>query len=162
MIRANRRVNNVKKIFLLTLTTLFFLSATAATAAENVDKAKVTSNYIITPSSDSETEIVDEGIGILTVYDTISQGETELHGKNVGGGLTLLIIDLNWEDSIDSLRLKVYTPGSSVLGTYYDNADGVINGRIRLNIQDPNGIEMGTCKYEVYGYRVTGTEDYTI
>ncbi|MCQ1534181.1 hypothetical protein FTO70_00400 [Methanosarcina sp. KYL-1] len=98
----------------------------------------------------------------MTVYDTISQGETNLHGKNIGSGLTVLVVDLNWGDSTDSLRLKVYTPDGSVLGPYYDNADGTIDGRICLNIQDPNGIETGTWKYEVYGYRVTGTEDYTI
>ena len=56
----------------------------------------------------------------------------------------------------------IYTPSGSVLGPYYDNADGAVNGRIRLNIQNSNGIETGTWKYEVYGYRVTGTEDYTI
>lgn len=82
--------------------------------------------------------------------------------KNVGSGLTLLVVDFNWGDSTNSLRLKVYTPSGSVLGTYYDSADGTTDGRIRLNIQNPNGIEPGTWKYEVYGYKVTGTEDYTI
>ncbi|AKB56223.1 MULTISPECIES: hypothetical protein [Methanosarcina] len=98
----------------------------------------------------------------MTVYDSVSQGETNLHGKYVGSGLTLLAVDLNWGDSTDSLRLKIYTPSGSVLGSYYDNADGAIDGRILLNIQNSNGIEPGTWKYEVYGYRVTGTEDYTI
>lgn len=151
-----------RKILLIILTTLFLLSVTTATAAENVEKAKVTSNYTITQSHDAEIEIVDEDMGIRTVYDTIMQGETNLHKKSVSSGLTLLVVDLNWGDSTDSLRLKVYTPSGALLGTYYDNADGQTDGRILLYIQNPNGIEEGTWKYQVYGYRVTGTEDYTI
>ncbi len=151
-----------RKILFIILATLLFLSATTATAAENVEKVKASSNYIVTPSHDTEIGIVDTDIGILTVSDTISQGETNLHGKYVGSGLTLLAVYLNWGDSTDSLRLKIYTPSGSVLGSYYDNADGAVNGKILLNIQNSNGIEPGTWKYEVYGYRVTGTEDYTI
>ena len=151
-----------RKILLIILTTLFLLSVTTATAAENVEKANVTSNYTITQSPDAEIEIVDEDMGILTVYDTISQGETNLHEKTVSSGLNLQVVDLNWGDSTDSLRLKVYTPSGALLGTYYDSADGTTDGRIHLYIQNPDGIEAGTWKYEVYGYRVTGTEDYTI
>lgn len=151
-----------RKILLTILATLLFLSATAAATTVNIDKAEISSNYIVTPALDTEIRTVDEDIGIRTVYDTISQGETNLHGKNVGSGLTILVVDLNWGDSTDSLRLKIYTPSGSVLGPYYDNADGVINGKIHLNIQDPNGIETGTWKYQIYGYRVAGTEDYTI
>ena len=54
--------------------------------------------------------------------------------KSVSSGLTLLVIDLNWGDSTDSLRLKVYTPSGALLGTYYDNADGQTDGRIYLYI----------------------------
>ncbi len=151
-----------RKILLIILTTLLFLSATTAPAAENVAKVKISSNYTIAPTLGTEIGIVDKDIGIMTVYDTISQGETNLHGKRVGSGITLLVVDLNWGDSTDSLRLKIYTPSGSVLGSYYDNADGAVNGRIRLNIRNSNGIETGTWKYEVYGYRVTGTEGYTI
>jgi hypothetical protein len=151
-----------RKIFLIMLTTLLFLSSTAAATTENIEKAGISNNYTVTPAIDTEVLTVDEEMGIRTVYDTIRQGETNLHGKNVGSGLTLLVVDLNWGDSTDSLRLKVYTPSGALLGTYYDSADGTTNGRIHLYIQDPNGIEAGTWKYEVYGYRVTGTEDYTI
>jgi hypothetical protein len=155
-------VTMLKNMLWTILATLFFLSATAAATTENSDKAEISSGYTVTPALHTETRAVDGDIGIRTVYDTIIQGETNLHEKSVGSGLTLLVVDLNWGDSTDSLRLKIYTPGGSVLGPYYDNADGTINGRIRLNIQNPNGIETGTWRYEVYGYRVTGTEDYTI
>jgi len=151
-----------RKILLIILATLLFLPVTAAATTENVDKEEISSNYIVTPALDTEIWTVKEDIGIRTVYDTIKQGETNLHGKKVSSSLTLLIVNLNWGDSTDSLRLKIYTPGGSVLGPYYDNADGVINGKIHLNIQNPNGIETGIWKYQIYGYRVAGTEDYTI
>ena len=151
-----------RKILFITLITLLFLSVTTSTASENVENAETSSSYIVVPSSNTEVGLIDTDAGILTVYDTIRQGETNLHGKYVGTGLTLLVVDLNWGDSTDSLRLKIYTPSGSVLGPYYDSADGAVNGRIRLNIQNSNGIESGTWKYEVYGYRVTGTEGYTI
>ena len=73
-------------------------------------------------------------MGILTVYDTISQGETNFHEKSVSSGLTLLVVDLNWGDSTDSLRLKVYTPSGALLGTYDDSVDGTTDGRIYLYI----------------------------
>jgi hypothetical protein len=151
-----------RKILFIILITLLFLSATTATAAENVEKAETPSNYTVASSPGTEIGIADKDIGILTVYDTIIQGETNLHEKKVSSGLTLLVVDLNWGDPTDSLRLRIYTPSGSLLGTYYDNADGAVNGRIHLYIQNSNGIEAGTWKYQVYGYRVAGKEDYTI
>lgn len=151
-----------RKILFIILATLLFLSATTATAAENLDEREPSSNYIVTSSHDTESGIVDTDIGIMTVYDSVSQGETNIHEKTVGSGLNLLVVDLNWGDSTDSLRLKVYTPSGNVLGTYYDNADGTIDGRIHLYIRNSNGIEAGTWKYQVYGYKVAGTENYTI
>jgi len=56
----------------------------------------------------------------MTVYGFVSQGETNLHGKYVGNGLTLLAVNLNWGDSTDSLRLKYILLMGSVLGSYYD------------------------------------------
>lgn len=98
-----------RKILFIILATLLFLSATTATAAENLDEREPSSNYIVTPSHDTESGIVDTDIGIMTVYDSVSQGETNLHGKYVGSGLTLLAVYLNWEDSTASLRFKIYS-----------------------------------------------------
>ncbi len=109
MIGVNRGVENVKKDVIYYIGNPAFLSATKATAAENLDEREPSSNYIVTPSHDTEIGIVDTGIGIMTVYDSVSQGETNLHGKNIGSGLTLLFIDLNWGDSTDSLRLNIYS-----------------------------------------------------
>jgi hypothetical protein len=119
-------------------------------------------NYTITSTFDTEIGITDRDIGILTVHETINQGETNLHKKTVNCDINLLVIDLNWEDSSNSLSLKIYTPGGTVLGPYYDNEDGRIDSRIHLYIQNSNGIEKGSWKYKVYGYKVSGTEHYTI
>ena len=72
-----------RKILFIILITLLFLSATTATAAENVEKAETPSNYTVESSPGTEIGIADKDIGILTVYDTISQGETNLHDKTL-------------------------------------------------------------------------------
>ena len=76
--------------------------------------------------------------------------------------ITVLNVDLNWGDQTDSLRLTIHTADGYVLGPYFDNADGATDGRINLDITNPNGIAKGTWNYEVYGYSVDGTEDYYI
>ncbi|WP_170943197.1 hypothetical protein [Methanosarcina spelaei] len=43
-----------RKILFVILATLIFLSATTATAAENVKKVKTSSNYIVASSHDTE------------------------------------------------------------------------------------------------------------
>lgn len=72
-------------------------------------------------------------------------------------------MDLNWGDPTDSLRLKIHSPEGYVLGPYFDDDDGVVDdGRINLDIYNPDGIAKGIWRYEVYGYSVAGTEDYYI
>ncbi|WP_170943196.1 hypothetical protein [Methanosarcina spelaei] len=43
-----------RKILFVILATLLFLSATTAAAAENVEKAKISSNYIVASLHDTE------------------------------------------------------------------------------------------------------------
>lgn len=99
---------------------------------------------------------------VKTVSDTITQGETDWISTEISGYYTQLHIDLNWGDSSDSLRLKVYSPDYHTFGYYYDNFDGYYDGRIQLNINNNDGIAEGTWWYEVYGYDVDGVEDYSI
>ncbi|WP_254059062.1 peptidase domain-containing protein [Methanogenium sp. MK-MG] len=133
--------------------------ASAAVNEEKADANETThfGEYIITPAKDFGGDIV-----IRYVYDTITQGETNQHSKTVDTDITVLHVDLNWGDQADSLRLKVYSPDWQYLGMYFDNADGMIDGRISIDIENPNGIAKGTWHYEVYGYNVEGTEDYYI
>jgi hypothetical protein len=97
----------------------------------------------------------------ILVYDSIIQGQTKTYTSNVGTGVNYLEVDLNWGDTADSISLTIYTPGGSSLGTFYDNDDGVIDGRIHLDIIPDQGyVESGQWKFEVYGVSVIGTEDY--
>lgn len=91
---------------------------------------------------------------------SIKQCDTNWYSTNIVAGEVELIVDLNWGDPSNSLRLRIYAP-DAVLGPYYDAYDGV-DGRIRLRIKDSVGLYPGTWRFEIYGDRVTGTQDYTI
>jgi len=115
-------------------------------------------NYIVTPAGETVTE--NNPPFIPMTAGSIKQGETNWYSTNVAAGTTELIIDLNWGNASNSLRLTVHAP-DAVLGPYYDAYDGV-NGRIYLRIKDSVGLHPGTWRFEIYGDRVTGTQDYTI
>jgi hypothetical protein len=142
---------------ILVLLVMLLLSASLAGVAVCEDETDATGGYTITPAKDA-----DGDAGIRWVYDTITQGETNWHSKIVSTNINTLNVDLNWGDTTDSLRLRIYTPDGYVLGPYFDNADGPIDGRINLDIYNPDGIAKGTWRYEVYGHSVVGTEDYYI
>ena len=116
-----------------------------------------THNYIVTPAGD---ELLKDSPQFMPLSaGSITQGESDWYSLYVPAGKTELIVDLNWGDQSDSLRLMVYAP-DAVLGPYYDAYDGV-NGRIRLRIKDSVGLHPGTWQLEVYGADVTGTQSYT-
>jgi hypothetical protein len=116
-------------------------------------------NYTVTPIG---AELLKEKpLPAPKATGTITQGETDWYSTYVAPGTTELIVDLNWGDTSDSLRLVIYAPDAT-LGPYYDSYDGTTNGRIALSISDSGGLYPGTWWFEVYGYNVTGTEDYTI
>ncbi|WP_462271960.1 fimbrial protein [Methanohalophilus sp.] len=139
----------IRKIGLLLMVMLISVSIAAATASQD-------NGYTIVPVKSDPTIIP------RWVSDTITQGETNWHGEIISSYTTSRHIDLNWGDTSDSLRLKVYSPSNQVIGIFYDNSDGVIDGRINIVITNSNGFELGTWNSQVYGYRVTGTEDYYI
>ncbi|MBP2029607.1 hypothetical protein J2755_000527 [Methanohalophilus levihalophilus] len=139
----------MKKIGILLIVLIFSVSFAGATANQD-------NGYTVVPVK-SDTSITPRWVG-----DTITQGETNWHSKSVSSYATSLHIDLNWGDTSDSLRLKVYNPDNQLVGTFYDSSDGATDGRINIEIKKSGGIDLGTWHYEVYGYRVTGTEDYYI
>ena len=141
---------------ILALLVMLLLSASLAGAAVCEDE-DAKGGYTVTPAKDAGGDV-----GILWVYDTITQGETNWHSKIVSTSINTLNVDLNWGDTTDSLRLRIHTPDGYVLGPYFDDADGAVDGRINLDIYNPDGIARGTWYYEVYGYSVVGTEDYYI
>lgn len=137
---------------------VFFVSVQmASTMAIAVSPEKDTGGYVVLPAKNNTGDI-----GILQVYDTITQGQTKWYTKEITEFITTLNVDLNWGNPSNSLRLRIFTADGYVLGPYYDNADGSIDGRINLDIYRSSGIALGTWTYEVYGYSVTGTEDFYI
>ena len=136
---------------------MLLLLVSLAGVAVCEDETDTTGGYTVTPAKDA-----DGDAGVRWVYDTITQGETNWHSKIVSTDINTLNVDLNWGDTTDSLRLRIYTPDGYVLGPYFDNADGAVDGRINLDIYNPDGIAKGTWRYEVYGHSVVGTEDYYI
>ncbi len=93
----------------------------------------------------------------------MTQGKTAYYNAYVGSGVSMLEVDLNWGDTRDSLTLSIYTPSGSRIGTYSDKSDGSLNGRIHITI-DPNSgyVAQGNWKFNPYGSRVSGQEDYTL
>lgn len=147
----------LKKIGIATILLLFSASLAMAAVSEEKMNAAKTGGYIEGPANGT-----GEGPGIDTVYATITQGQTNWHTKDVTTFITTLNVDLNWGTPTNSLRLTIYSPDGYVFGPYFDIDDGSINGRINRYINNPNGIAKGTWHYEVYGYSVSGTEDYSI
>jgi hypothetical protein len=93
----------------------------------------------------------------------ITQGKTAYYNAYVGSGVNWIELDLNWGDKSDSLTLGIYTPSGSKVGTYSDSSDGIINGRIHVNVDPSQGyVAQGNWKLSVYGSRVSGQEDYTL
>ncbi len=114
-------------------------------------------NYIVTPAGDA---ILEENPPIAPMNSgSIVQDETDWYSTYVAAGTTELIIDLNWGGAANSLRLTVHAP-DAVLGPYYDAYDGV-NGRIYLRVKDYVGLHPGIWRFEIYGDKVAGIQDYT-
>jgi hypothetical protein len=95
------------------------------------------------------------------VTTSISQGQTVWYSTSVPSGKTAFSTDLNWGTPANSLSLTIYTPDASVLGPYYDAADGRTDGRINLKISKTVGIPSGIWSSKVYGYRISGSQTYT-
>jgi len=117
-------------------------------------------NYIVSPWIENSSGT--ENLLSILLTQSVSQGQTITNNVNVGSGVNYLEVDLNWGDTSDSLTLSIYTPSGSKLGTYRDNSDGSVNGRIRINIDPSQGyVQQGTWKFKVYGESISGTQSYT-
>ncbi|WP_292520325.1 pre-peptidase C-terminal domain-containing protein [Methanoculleus sp.] len=144
-------MNFCKTAMVIMIVAALLVPAVAAQETEN-------HGYVVTPAGDTISK--ENPLFAPMTAGSIAQGETNWYSTYVPAGKTELIVDLNWGDSSDSLRLTVHAP-DSVLGPYYDAYDGV-NGRIYLRIKDSAGLSPGTWWFEIYGDKVTGIEDYTI
>lgn len=96
-------------------------------------------------------------------YDnSISQGDTNWHQSDVTDYDTTLKVDLKWKTLENKLRLLIYTPDGKILGPYYDDSDGTLDGRINLEVTNKDGVAIGQWVYKINGIEVAGKEDYYI
>lgn len=113
--------------------------------------------YTIRPSAS------DDPVTTLRLSDTITQGETNRHQFYVGSGVAYLEVYLNWGSASDFLTLTIYAPSGSRIGTFRDNADGAVDGKIHIDIDpDSDYISQGTWAFDVYGERVSSQRNYTL
>lgn len=113
------------------------------------------------PNTDVNNSVFQQALS-KAIY-TISNGQTRYYYLNVGSAVNWLEVDLNWGNTANTLSLNILNPSRSNLGTYFDNADGKIDGRIHLSIY-PSGtyIPQGQWVFKVKGDSVSGTQQFTI
>jgi hypothetical protein len=143
------------------LITAAMVSATAA--KPDSKKSTIADSLIIVSAYDmpQSTQMSASAVYATASVFTIRQGQTNWHGKYISQGCPGYVCDLNWGNSANSLQLRIYCADGSIKGPVYDSADGRIDGRINIYVYSPAGLPGGTYYHEVYGYRVSGVEDYT-
>ncbi len=92
---------------------------------------------------------------------TISQGELKSFHRDMPENLDRFTYDLLWGDTQDSLKLTIFAP-DEVMGPYYDDSDGIVNGRIFLQVSRPDGIEPGDWYAVVEGKEVKGIRKFML
>lgn len=75
--------------------------------------------------------------------------KTALFSKFVTEGTRYLVISLYSGDTADPISVTVITPDKT-LGPYYDDSDGVVDGRIDLKISTPGNLTTGAWKFLVH------------
>ncbi len=140
-------------------------SVGAASAGPDMTKLKSgTGGYVVTfvKSPDvSSKSLVANTVSTMSLQNIICQGQIQWAQKTISGHPTTIYTDVNWGNPANSLSLTVYTPDGYVLGPYYDNVEGVLNGYIPLALTRSGGVTPGTYYYQICGYRVTGSQYYT-
>jgi len=95
-------------------------------------------------------------ISIQTVYDTITQGETDWYYKYISS--SSFSVYLVWNNPSNSLTLTIYSPNGDVY-SYHDADDGRIDGKITLDVEEA---EQGIWYFKVYGESVSGVQTYSL
>lgn len=127
-----------------------FLAVPPVSAKEDV-------GYTIRPSTSGDP------VTTLRLSDSIGQGETNRHQFYVGSEVAYLEVYLNWGSTSDSLALTIYAPSGSEIDTFRDNADGVVDGKIHIDIDPDSGyVSQGTWSIDVYGEKVSSQRSYTL
>ena len=108
----------------------------------------------------SRHSAVSSGRDAMAYNNSILPGSTNWHSSTVGDSIESLIIDMKWKNPESKLRLIVYTPDGQVLGPYYDDSDGIDDGRINLDVANQDGIADGDWRYKVNVQQAVEREEY--
>ncbi len=144
-------------LVLLAGTVMVSAGAVKADPGKKSDELVIVSGYSMEPVITQDAAM---SVSAMSIY-TIRQFQTNWHSKYINQGCPGYYLDLNWGNSANSLQLRVYTPDGRVYGPFYDGSDGRVDGRIYLWVWKTGGLPGGNYYHEVYGYRVSGVEDYT-
>jgi hypothetical protein len=144
-----------KRLGIVALVLLVLASCAVVSASEQTSMNRGT---IIQPANNADFSIMSP----LIVTGSITQGQTTWQTKSVSSYITSMNVNMNWVNPANSLQLKIYAPDGEIFGPVYDNYDGKIDGRINLNVINSAGLPKGVWNFEIYGYRVSGSETYTI
>lgn len=112
---------------------------------------------VIEPGADYVANNTTKGFN-----NEIRQGQESWFESNVAGQQTVLKIDVRWKNPANKLRLMAYTPDGHVLGPFYDGSDGRADGRINVDVINPEGVAKGEWHYKVNGVEVQGKDDYYV
>jgi hypothetical protein len=82
-------------------------------------------------------------------YQTGTGNKTALFSKYVAPGTRYIVVSLYSGDIADPISVTIITPDMT-LGPFYDESDGVVNGRIDLKISNPENITPGLWKFLVH------------
>jgi len=110
-----------------------------------------------------ENAVTDtSGCRIIGYMDqSITQGEMKSFHRQMPENLDRFTYDLFWQDDLVSLKLTIFAP-DGMMGPYYDDSDGVVNGRIYLQISRPGGITPGDWYAVVEGKNIGGTQQFML
>lgn len=108
--------------------------------------------------------VTNLGSSPRAVYN-VTQGQTRYYYITIGSGVNRLEVVLNWGVVTNSLALTIYDPSRTNWGTYHDNSDGIVDGKIHLSIYPKSGetyVKQGQWTFPVKGESVSGTQSFTI
>ncbi|MFA5332001.1 MAG: hypothetical protein WC342_06450 [Methanoregula sp.] len=110
-----------------------------------------------------ENAVTDKsGYRIIGYMDqSVTQGELKPFHREMPAGLKEFTYDLFWQDTNATLKLTIFAPDGK-MGTYYDESDGIKNGRIYLLVSRPEGIAPGDWYAVVEGEHVKGTQQFML
>lgn len=110
-----------------------------------------------------ENVVTDKsGCRIIGYMDkSVTQGEQKSFHRQMPANLSRFTYDLYWQDPENSLKLSIFAK-DGMMGPYYDDSDGIVNGRIYLQISREEGIAPGDWYAVVEGEQIKDTQQFML